>query len=196
MLLHSCDLPILQDGEALGALIKAKNAGKIRFAGYSGDNEPAAYAATLKDIDVIETSISIVDQINIDMVLPKVRENQMGVIAKRPIANAAWKKLNEQPGMYQSYAKTYTERFANLNVTPADLDFKNVPDDEAWAEIALRFTLTIPAVHTAIIGTTNLKHALANVEHAKKGPLSADIVQKIRDAYRRADPDGKWSGQI
>ena len=185
----------MQKGEALGALLRAKSAGKISFAGYSGDNEPAAYAATLREIDAIETSISIVDQINIDMVLPKARKNQMGVIAKRPIANAAWKKLNQQPGMYQSYAKTYTERFANLNLMPADLGFANVPDDQVWAEIALRFTLSIPGVHTAIIGTTNLKHALANVEHANKGPLSSDVVERIRSAYQRADPGGNWQGQ-
>ena len=42
MLLHSCDLGTLKQGEALGALVKAREAGKIRFAGYSGDNEAAA----------------------------------------------------------------------------------------------------------------------------------------------------------
>src|SRR5947207_1429600 len=44
MLLHSCDLKTLQKGEALGALVEARNAGKIRFAGYSGDNDAAAWA--------------------------------------------------------------------------------------------------------------------------------------------------------
>ena len=65
MLLHSCDLATLQKGEALGALVKARDAGKIRFAGYSGDNEAAAWAAAHPDIAVLETSISIADQRNI-----------------------------------------------------------------------------------------------------------------------------------
>src|SRR3954452_14270988 len=50
MLLHSCDLQTLQKGEALRALVKAREAGKIRFAGYSGDNETAAWAAAQADI--------------------------------------------------------------------------------------------------------------------------------------------------
>src|SRR5205085_8132144 len=68
MLLHSCDLQTLKKSEALGALAKAREAGKIRFAGYSGDNEAAAYAAGLPDVAVIETSINIADQANIRMV--------------------------------------------------------------------------------------------------------------------------------
>src|SRR4051794_26029558 len=45
MLLHSCELDTLKKGEAVAALAKARDAGKIKFAGYSGDNEAAAYAA-------------------------------------------------------------------------------------------------------------------------------------------------------
>ncbi|MGA2443365.1 MAG: aldo/keto reductase, partial [Tepidisphaeraceae bacterium] len=47
MLLHGCDEATLRKGEALGALVKAQRAGRIRFAGYSGDNQTAVYAATL-----------------------------------------------------------------------------------------------------------------------------------------------------
>ena len=194
MLLHSCELEILKRGEALGALIKARDAGKIRFAGYSGDNEAAAYAATLSDVAVIETSINIVDQINIDLVLPDARKNQIGIIAKRPIANAAWKPPHHQPGMYQSYAKTYTERFPKLNLNPQELGFDGAPD-APWPQIALRFTLSIPGVHTAIVGTTNPVNAKANLKAAELGPLSEQIVQKIRSAYFRADPDREWRGQ-
>src|SRR6202042_1334572 len=50
MLLHTCDEETLRKGGALAAMVKAREAGKIRFAGYSGDNEVAAYAATLSDI--------------------------------------------------------------------------------------------------------------------------------------------------
>jgi aryl-alcohol dehydrogenase-like predicted oxidoreductase len=192
MLLHSCDMKALQKGEALAALVQAREAGKIRFAGYSGDNQTAAYAATLPDIAVIETSINLADQINIDLVLPRTIEHNVGVLAKRPIANSAWRTT--LPGMYVNYAKTYTERLAKLNLDPAELGIPG-PPETAWPELALRFTLSQPGVHTAIIGTTNPDNATANIAIAEKGPLPAAVVQKIRAAFHAADPDKKWTGQ-
>jgi len=193
MLLHSCDLATLKKGEAIGALVKAREAGKIRFAGYSGDNEAAEFATTIPDVAVIETSINIVDQINLNW-LGQAAEKRIGIIAKRPIANAAWKQIQQQPGMYQSYAKEYTDRFGAIGLKLSDLGYKET-DESAWPELALRFTLSQPGVHTAIIGTTNPKHAEANVIAANKGLLPADAVGKIRAAFRQADPRGKWTGQ-
>jgi aryl-alcohol dehydrogenase-like predicted oxidoreductase len=58
----------------------------------------------------------------------------------------------------------------------------------------LRFTLSQPGVHTAIIGTTNPDNARKNIATAEKGPLPPDAVEKIRAAFRAADPTGQWKG--
>jgi aryl-alcohol dehydrogenase-like predicted oxidoreductase len=194
MLLHSCDLETLKRGEAVGALAKARDQGKIRFSGYSGDNEAAAYAVTLGDVAVLETSVSIADQANIDAVLPGARKHDVGVLAKRPVANAAWKELDQQPGFYKTYAKVYTDRLRAMKIDPAALGFAGKSDD-AWPELALRFTLSQPGVHCAIIGTTNPENAKRNIAFAGKGPLPTDAVSRIRAAFRKADPDGAWEGQ-
>jgi aryl-alcohol dehydrogenase-like predicted oxidoreductase len=194
MLLHSCDLDTLKTGEAIGALVKARKEGKIRFVGYSGDNEAVAYAAGLPEIAVIETSINLADQANIDGVLPVARQHNVGVLAKRPIANAAWKSAAQQPGMYAGYARTYTERFAKMGLSAADLGFAGDPA-KAWPEIALRFTLSQLGVHTAIIGTTSPENATANIAAAAKGPLDEPTIQKIRQAFARAQGNEKWMGQ-
>ncbi|MCS7033520.1 MAG: aldo/keto reductase [Phycisphaerae bacterium] len=191
MLLHSCDLKTLQRGEALDALRGAQKAGKVRFLGYSGDNEAAAYAASIADVAVIEASINIVDQANLQTVLPLAQQNHVGIIAKRPIANAAWKDLSRQPGLYKSYAKDYTQRFAQLGLSPQDLGFAG---DGAWPEIAIRFTLSFPQVSSAVIGTTSLENARANFGYVKKGPLPPATVERIRAAFRSADPNGSWKG--
>jgi aryl-alcohol dehydrogenase-like predicted oxidoreductase len=193
MLLHSCSLDVLQRGEALGALVKAREQGKIRFAGYSGDNDAAAYAAGLPDVAVIETSINLADQANITRVLPVAKQHNVGVIAKRPIANAAWKDPSSQPGMYQNYAKPYTERLQKMAIQPADLGFAGAPE-QAWPELALRFTLSFPEVSCAIVGTTNPKNARLNLNDATKGALPQDAVAKVRAAFSHADPTGAWAG--
>jgi aryl-alcohol dehydrogenase-like predicted oxidoreductase len=188
MLLHSCNLDVLQKGEAIGALVKAKRAGKVRHIGYSGDNEAGTYAASLSEVEVIETSINLVDQVNLDKVVAPAVKANIGVIAKRPIANAAWKDISQQPGMYQSYAKTYTERLPKLGIEASQFGLE-------WPELALRFTLSQPGVTTAIIGTTNPDNAKANLAYVAKGKLDADVIAKIREAFTRADPKGEWSGQ-
>ena len=121
---------------------------------WSAVGTAAAYAAALPDIAVIQTSVSIADQLNLDIVLPIARKNNLGVIAKRPIANAAWKEASQQPGFYGSYASEYHRLLKQMKLDPKQLGF-SVPSEQAWPELALRFTLNQGGVHTAIIGTTN-----------------------------------------
>ncbi|MDP6603924.1 MAG: aldo/keto reductase [Rhodospirillales bacterium] len=196
MLLHSCAREVLERGEAVAALLAAREAGKIRFAGYSGDNEAAVYAAGLDGIDVIETSLSICDLANLDGVVALARERGLGVIVKRPIANAAWKDLAEQEGTYQNYARVYSERFQKMALAPADLGFAGEAA-QAWAEIALRFTLSLPGVSTAIVGTTKTESAVRNLEAAAKGPLPDTAVQQIRQAFLAAEAAAgeSWEGR-
>lgn len=201
ILLHSCSLDTLRQGDAIGALIQARDAGKVKFVGYSGDNEAAAFAAEHPEISVIETSVNICDQANLDNVLPKTQRNHIGVIAKRPLANACWKDLGQQRGMYQDYARTYTERLASMNLSPHDLGLghSGISSDpnEAWPQIALRFTLSQPGVHAAIIGTTNLAHAKHNLAAVSEGHLPGQTVEKIRQAFRSAEAASgqPWLGQ-
>jgi aryl-alcohol dehydrogenase-like predicted oxidoreductase len=196
MLLHSCDLETLQKGEAVAALVKAREAGKIRFLGYAGDNEAAVHAGGLADVAVIETSVNICDQANIDSVLSLCQQNNVGVISKRSIANAAWKGAAQQRGMYVNYAETYAQRLAQMAITPEDLGFPGAAD-QLWPEIALRFTLAQPGLSTAIIGTTKASHVTTNLAAAAKGPLPRDVVTKLRAAFQRAEAAAgeQWLGQ-
>jgi aryl-alcohol dehydrogenase-like predicted oxidoreductase len=184
MLLHSCDLETLKKGEAIDALVSARDMGKIRFAGYSGDNEAVRFAATDTAVSVVETSINIVDQANIDELLPLARKHSVGVMAKRSVANAAWRTPQAQQGFYQEYAREYHERFQALRFRLEDLGLG--PEVTDWAEVALRFTLSQPGVATALIGTTNPENARRNVQAAAKGPLPDKVIQQIRDAFKRA----------
>ena len=196
MLLHTCDLETLKKGEALGALIEARDAGKVRYVGYSGDNEAAVYAAGLDEVAVIETSINICDQANIDNVLPEATQNDVGVLAKRPVANAAWRNASEQRGMYVNYARTYSDRLARMAIAPTDLGF---PDDgaAAWAEMALRFTISQPGVTTAIVGTTKDSNVERNLAAVSKGALPENATSELRAAFRRAAATAgeSWPGQ-
>ena len=107
----------------------------------------------------------------------------MGVICKRPIANAAWKHT-EAPG---GYPQTYWERLQKMQISL-------LSDPEHAAEIALRFTLSQPGTHTAIVGTTKPERWHQNAELLAKGPLPQDQIDAIRAAWQEAGGN-EWRGQ-
>jgi aryl-alcohol dehydrogenase-like predicted oxidoreductase len=193
MLLHSCKLEVLRQGEALGALLRAKEAGKIRFAGYSGDNEAATFAVGLPGVDVLMCSASICDQVNLEGALPAAVRAGTAVIAKRSVANGAWKPAEDQMGIYRDYAMSYSERFREMALDPLELGFKGPGD---WMEIALRFTLAQSGVQVLSVGTTRAANAEANLRLLEQGPLAPGAVARIRAAFgeARERSGGPWPG--
>ena len=186
--LHSCSESELRKGEAIGALQTARERGYTRYIGYSGDSRAAHYAVECGAFDTLQISISIGDQEAIDLTLPLAREKQMGIIAKRPIANVAW-KTGHKP--MESYHHEYWERLRKLNY-----DFlRNFDDLEKTVSIALRFTLSVPGVHTAIVGTTKPERLQQDSKLLEAGPLPDEEYQAIRQRWEEFAPR-IWIGQI
>ena len=51
---------------------------------------------------------------------------------------------------------------------------------ESMAEAALRYTISFDAVTSVIPGMRKEKNLLANIASVKKGPLSADLLRKLK----------------
>ena len=100
--LHSCSAEILKRGEAIEGLLRAQEKGYTRYIGYSGDNEDAKTALEMDVFDSLQTSVSIADQSPIDEIIPLAAEKGLGVIAKRPIANAVWRHDAQPPDVISS----------------------------------------------------------------------------------------------
>ena len=184
--LHSCSEATLQKGEAIDALQTARDRGYTRYIGYSGDSQAARFAVETGVFDTLQTSINIADQEAIRLALPLAREKQMGVIAKRPIANAAW-KTGHRP--IDSYHHEYWERLRKLNY-----DFLH-RDLEKSISIALRFALSVPGVHTAIVGTKKPERWQENAKLLEEGPLEEAVFDKIRERWEDYAPR-TWIGQV
>src|SRR5206468_6921173 len=101
--LHSCSLDVLKRGDAIGALERARERGWTRYIGYSGDGAAARYAIETGRFDTLQTSVSIADQEALELTLPLAREREMGVIAKRPLANVAWTFTRRPDSYYVDY---------------------------------------------------------------------------------------------
>ncbi len=184
--LHSCSSEILKKGEVVEALQAAQKAGKTRFIGYSGDGEDALLAINMNVFDTLQTSVSIFDQQCIDMTLPLAQEKNMGVIAKRPIGNAVWRHSSKPAN---EYVHEYWDRLQKLKY-----DFIN-GDAKKTSEIALRFTLSAPAVTTMIVGTTNPDRWKDNADLIAAGKLSEAELTAIRERWYEVADQG-WVGQV
>lgn len=172
--LHSCDTEILRRGEAIEGLLRAQEKGYTRYIGYSGDNEDAKTAIELDVFDSLQTSVSIADQTPIDGNIKLAAEKNLGIIAKRPIANAVWRH-KEKPA--DSYHHGYWERIQKLK-----FPFLNKSLESATA-MALRFTLSIEGVDTMIVGTTRPQRWQENAGYVAEGKLSSEEFEAIRERW-------------
>jgi aryl-alcohol dehydrogenase-like predicted oxidoreductase len=182
--LHSCSLATLRKGDAIAALEQARDRGWTRYIGYSGDGAAARYAIECGRFDTLQTSVSIADQEALELTLPLARDRGMGVIAKRPIANAIWRSLRKPESYYADYW---------LRLKKLEYPFLKSP--RAAVGTALRFTLSVPGVHCAIVGTTKPERWQENAAVVRAGALPPEEFQAIRARWRDiAQPS--WVGQV
>ena len=182
--LHSCTLAQLRKGDVIAALERARERGWARYIGYSGDGAAARYAIECGRFDTLQTSVSLADQEALELTLPLARERGLGVIAKRPLANVAWRYTRKPAEPY------YQDYWSRLRVL--DYDFLRGP---AAVATALRFTLTAPGVHTAIVGTTKPDRWPANAALLAAGVLPAAEFDRIRARWRQV-AEASWQGQV
>lgn len=183
--LHTCSEDKLRRGDVIEVLVRAREAGKTRYIGYSGDSHAALYAVNCGAFDTLQTSVNITDQEAIDLTLPRALERGMGVIAKRPIANVVWKNAArpDDPSLH-----IYWDRLKQL-------DYEFLKEDlSTTVNVSLRFTFSVPGIHTAIVGTAKPGRCSENAKIVSEGILPEEQYQAIRERWK-AVAGADWSGQ-
>jgi aryl-alcohol dehydrogenase-like predicted oxidoreductase len=183
--LHSCGVDVLERGEVIQALLEARQAGKTRFVGYSGDNEAAEWAVASGIFDTLQTSFNLVDQRARLGLFAQAKAQSMGIIAKRPIANGAWGAAKSP----SSYADQYFQRaqaMASLGPLPGAVEHRIL--------LALGFTFAHDPVDVMIVGTLDPDHLRANIECINtKLPIEAALVEEL---HRRFEQVGQGWMQL
>jgi aryl-alcohol dehydrogenase-like predicted oxidoreductase len=184
--LHSCSEAELRQGTVIETLQRVRERGDARYIGYSGDGKPALYAVASGQFDTLQISVNIADQEALDLVLPAAEKAGVGTIAKRPLANVVWHHSERSPR--DSYGRVYWDRLQRL-----DYEFLRRSLKET-VSIALRFTLGVPGVHAAVVGTIDPGRFAENAAIAAAGPLPEPQFESIRARWREiARPS--WVGQ-
>ncbi len=118
------------------------------------------------------------------------RGRRVGVIGKRPLANAAWL---EAEGRVGKYVEPYWDRFRAMGFN-AESAGASPFDGLDWGEIALRFAAYSEGVQCCITGTATLAHLQENIARVERGPLPPETVRALRDRFRAHDAG--WVGQV
>jgi aryl-alcohol dehydrogenase-like predicted oxidoreductase len=178
--LHSCPWQTLAANEVIEALVAAREAGKLRAIAYSGENENLAYALGRPEFDGYMASLNLFDQRVIGEGLSRL--DGRAFIAKRPVANHPWRFAAQPNG---DYCEEYWLRWQAMGLDSGGLD---------WGELALRFTLSVPGVSSAIVGTSKVGHLQEAIGWAEKGALDVETVARWQSRF--AEKDAGWTGQI
>ena len=160
--------------------------------------EPANCLAALDTglVDVIQVIYNIFDQAPEDELFPRTQRDGIGVIARVPFdegtlagairADSTWPEGD--------WRNTY---FGPENLGPSVEHLgrlvADVGDRVPLAELALRFILDNPAVHTVIPGMRTPGHVRANIAVSEAGPLDGALLGSLRQHRWDRVPAG-WSG--
>jgi aryl-alcohol dehydrogenase-like predicted oxidoreductase len=180
--LHSCPKETLRRSDVVEALLQCVEAGKVRVAAYSGENDALDEAVATGKFGSIQCSVNLCDQRNLDDAVKRAHEKELGVIAKRPAANAPW-RFSEQP--HGHYCEQYWLRWKAMNIDPKGI---------SWNELFLRFAAFAPGVHSAIVGTSSIEHLRQNIALINNGPLPGDLIGNIRSSFQQHDEG--WIGLV
>jgi aryl-alcohol dehydrogenase-like predicted oxidoreductase len=180
--LHSCGTAVLRDGDVVEALLRSVEAGKVRVAAYSGDGEPLQWAVRSGAFGAVQCSVSVLDQANLSDAIPEASRRGMGVLAKRPLADAPW-RFSVCPASPD--VALYWDRLAAWGA---------LPEGFAPTELFLRFAAYAEGVSSALVGTASPAHLEEAVRAVERGPLDAELLRALLERFRRIG--GDWVGQV
>jgi aryl-alcohol dehydrogenase-like predicted oxidoreductase len=179
--LHSCPKDVALREDIGLALERAGEAGKVRVVAYSGEGEALSAAVRSSRFGAVQCSVNLFDQANLEAIVPRADHGGVGVIAKRPLANAVWRHATWPEGDHT----VYWERMHAMQIDPG-------PD--GWLDLALRFSAFAPGVSSAIVGTNKAAHLAQCAEIIDKGPIEEDLRRRIETSF--AVKNRGWTGKV
>ena len=187
--LHSCETHLLEQGDVIKALQDCKLEGKIKYIGYSGDNEAAMWAVKSNLFDTLQTSYSIADQrARTKNILTEAKSRNLGIIAKRPIGNAALLGVkNHYKGQtHDHFGSAYDEYFTRIMQMTENIEIELNEIDPI--ELSMAFTLYRKEINVIIIGSKNNHHVEQNLDYMGKNlKIYQNLIKQYENIYEKLD---------
>jgi aryl-alcohol dehydrogenase-like predicted oxidoreductase len=181
-----------QLSEAIDAIARLKQQGKIRFSGIScNDVTAVAELQRLKGIEVVMFSQSL-------LTLPRgmlrlIERHRLGGMVRGVFESGrlGGRCLNATPRYPADDMRC--SRFSEADFTPAAAMERIVPNGLLLCDLALRYVLDFPTTHVAILGGRSIDDYRQTNRALHMGPLSAQTRRDI-DRVRKSISDRPWIG--
>lgn len=174
-------------GDWLEAVGRLKEQGKIRFFGVSiNDHEPENALRLIASgaVDTVQVIYNAFDQSPEDRLFPACREHNVGVIVRVPLDEGGLtgrvtpESRFDEGDFRASYFRDDRKREVYERVQAIARDLGVAVEDVP--ELALRYTLSHPAVSTVIPGMRSVRNVERNMAVADGRPLSPGQIEALK----------------
>ena len=146
-------------------------------------------------IDCVQVIYNIFDQNPEDELFPACQKHDVAVIARVPFDEGTLTGTLTKSSKWDEgdWRNTYfVPENLNASVDRAEALRPVIPAGMTMAEMALRFTISNPAVSTVIPGMRSIKNVEANMAASDAGPLASDLLHELA-AHRWVRQPTDWS---
>jgi aryl-alcohol dehydrogenase-like predicted oxidoreductase len=176
-----------EDESWQGAVEGLRREGLVEAIGVSVNRwEPWNVLRTLETghVDAVQVIYNIFDQAPEDELFPLCRRLGIGVIARVPfdegtLTGTLTKESSWPEGDWRNIY--FTRVNLDASVDRAEALRPLVPDGTSMPELALRFILSNPDVHTVIPGMRREEHVRTNSAASAAGPLAPELIERLRE---------------
>ena len=174
MQMHNPSVEEVEQRGLVQVLEEIRQAGKTRFIGVSSTAPHLLTFAETRAFDTFQVPYSALECTH-ERMIHQAADYGAGVIIRGGVAQG-------RRGSDELWAKWDRAQLAEIAKGMNRYEF------------VLRFTLTHPACHTTIVGTTNLDHLRANVAASKAGPLSPGVYSLVKERLAQIGEEPEGSG--
>lgn len=172
MMLHSAPSVRSVPPEFREVLEGFRQQGAIRYLGVSVYGPDEALAAIRCGwYDCVQIAYSMLDRRPEEKVLPAAVEEDIGIVVRSVLLK----------GVLTHRAQLLPDALASLREAAGKLEALAAKAGISLPEMAYRYVLAQPAAHTSLVGTSRIEELEAAVAYADRGPLPADLVEKVRE---------------
>jgi aryl-alcohol dehydrogenase-like predicted oxidoreductase len=167
--IHNATVHILQQGNMVSCLERAREAGKLRYIGASVYGEEAALATIRTGkIQILQVALSLLDQRMCEKVIPEARTGGLGVLTRSALLKGVLTKRAQwlPPGL-QALSRASERAVRELGV-----GWKSLPS------MALRFCLSMEGVHCVLSGVRNSAEMDDCLAACAAGPIAPGLLTK------------------